>query len=71
MLKNSQYPSETQIKWWALYYEVFEHLIKKGLNSALNSYLNGKDFDIELGEWFDFDIQSTSLSKNMIENCLT
>ena len=38
MLKNSQYPSETQIKWWALYYEVFEHLIKKGLNSALKKY---------------------------------
>lgn len=27
----------------------------KGLNRALNSYLNRKDFDVELGEWFGFE----------------
>jgi len=38
MLKNPNYSDETQIKWWALYYEVLEHLIEKGLNSALREY---------------------------------
>lgn len=43
----------------------------KGLNSALNSYLNGKDFDIELGEWFDMETKSTTLPENMIELSLS
>lgn len=38
MLKDPKYPKETQIKWWALYYEVLEHLIEKGLESALCKY---------------------------------
>ena len=39
----------------------------KGLNRALNSYLNGKDYAVELGKWFDFDVAETTVSKNMIE----
>jgi tRNA A37 methylthiotransferase MiaB len=42
----------------------------KGLNRALNSYLNGKDFDVELGEWFDFETLSTSMNKTMIQESL-
>ncbi len=42
----------------------------KGLNRALNSYLNGKDFDVELGEWFGFDTLSTSMNKTMIQESL-
>ena len=38
MLKNPKYSHDTQIKWWALYYEVLEHLIEKGLESALKKY---------------------------------
>ena len=38
MLKDPKYPRDTQIKWWALYYEVLEHLIEKGLESALRKY---------------------------------
>ena len=38
MLKDPKYSRETQIKWWALYHEVFVHIIKKGLESALLKY---------------------------------
>ncbi len=43
----------------------------KGLNRALNSYLNGKDFEVELGEWFDFQTQSTSLENSLIKRALS
>jgi hypothetical protein len=42
----------------------------KGLNRALNSYLNGKDFEKELVDWFDFDVNGTSLSKQLIKSYL-
>ncbi len=44
---------------------------KKGLNRALNSYLNGNGFDVEIGEWFDFETLSTSLNKAMIKEVLS
>ena len=42
-------------------------LFTKGLNTALNSYLNGVDFDIPLHEWFDFETKPTTLKATMIE----
>jgi radical SAM superfamily enzyme YgiQ (UPF0313 family) len=39
----------------------------KGLNLALNSYLNGAGFDVELQEWFDFKVVPTTLSKDKIK----
>ena len=38
MLKNKKYSHDIQIRWWALYYEVLDHLIKMGLESALKKY---------------------------------
>ena len=38
----------------------------QGLNSALQSYLNGKDFDKPLREWFDFKVEETSHPKGFI-----
>ena len=43
---------------------------KTGLNLALHNYLNGVGFDMDLQEWFDFDIEPTVHSYNMIEECL-
>ncbi|PCI94597.1 MAG: radical SAM protein [Flavobacteriales bacterium] len=42
----------------------------KGLNRALNSYLNSTGFDVEIGEWFGFDTAPTTLPKNLINGCL-
>jgi Radical SAM superfamily len=42
----------------------------KGLNKALNNYLNGKGFGVELGEWFDFEVKETTLSKDKIKRDL-
>jgi len=42
----------------------------KGLNRALNSYLNGKNFDVEIGEWFDFDVSQTKVPKEMISKAI-
>ena len=42
----------------------------KGLNLALNSYLNGTDFDKELQNWFEFPISETSHSRELIESFL-
>ena len=38
MLNNPKYPQETQLRWWALYYEVLEHIVESGLKSALKKY---------------------------------
>lgn len=38
----------------------------EGLNKALQSYLNGTDFEAELQTWFDFDIEPTSVTPNLI-----
>ena len=43
---------------------------KTGLNVALHNYLNGIGFDVDLQEWFDFDIEPTVHSYNLIENFL-
>jgi len=41
-----------------------------GLNKALNSFLNGEGMDARLQEWFDFEINPTSVDKNLVENSL-
>ena len=41
---------------------------KEGLNKALDHYLNGNGFDVELQEWFDFKILPTTLPKDLIKN---
>ena len=43
----------------------------KGLNLALNDYLNKAGFKRELQNWFDFPILSTSHSKGLIESFLS
>jgi len=42
-----------------------------GLNLALNNYLNGVGFDVDLQEWFDFKIEPTQLPNNLIATFLT
>ena len=46
-------------------------LYTKGLNGALKSYLNGKDFDIELEDWFGFEVAGTSLEKDLIKTFIS
>lgn len=41
-----------------------------GLNLALNNYLNGVGFEVEVDEWFDFDVVSTNHPKNLIASML-
>jgi len=43
---------------------------KIGLNLALHNYLNGVGFDMDLQEWFDFDIEPTVHAYDMIEGFL-
>jgi radical SAM superfamily enzyme YgiQ (UPF0313 family) len=43
----------------------------KGLNLALNAYLNKAGFDADLQHWFDFRIPATNHSKDLIENFLS
>ena len=44
-----------------------EHtLYTEGLNSALNDYLNGLGLDIDVHEWFDFEVPTTKLSPGLI-----
>lgn len=43
----------------------------KGLNSALNNYLNRVDFDLSLQSWFDFPISEVSHPRDLIESFLT
>ena len=42
----------------------------KGLNLALNSYLNNQGYDEVLQNWFDFPVPKTSHKKNLIESFL-
>lgn len=42
----------------------------EGLNLALQNYLNGLGFDINLQEWFDFKIVTTKIKSNLIKNTL-
>jgi len=43
---------------------------KTGLNLALHNYLNGVGFDMDLQEWFDFEIEPTVHQYNMVEDYL-
>lgn len=43
----------------------------KGLNSALNSYLNKTGFRNELQTWFDFSVPATTHSKDLITGFLS
>lgn len=43
----------------------------KGLNRALNEYLNKAGFKEELQNWFDFPVLATSHSKDLIESFLS
>ncbi len=45
-------------------------LYTTGLNLALNNYLNGLGLDLELQEWFDFDIPETTVEADLIANAL-
>ena len=42
-----------------------------GLNRALNSYLNGVGFDVDLQDWFEFDILATTHDEELIEGFLS
>lgn len=42
----------------------------KGLNLALNAYLNGVGFEKELQDWFDFEVNEVSISKDMVRESL-
>ena len=42
----------------------------KGLNLALNAYLNNAGYNIDLQNWFDFPIPKTTHSKDLIESFL-
>ncbi|PHR73206.1 MAG: radical SAM protein [Lutibacter sp.] len=43
----------------------------KGLNDALNSYLNKTDFEEDLQNWFDFSVSPTTHSEDLIESFLS
>jgi hypothetical protein len=42
----------------------------KGLNLALNAYLNNSGFDKEMQNWFDFPVPKTTQSMDLIESFL-
>jgi hypothetical protein len=39
---------------------------REGLNLALNNYLNGVGFDLDLQEWFEFEVAETQHPDNLI-----
>jgi len=41
-----------------------------GLNLALNNYLNGIGLDLDLQEWFDFEVLATTINPEYISNNL-
>jgi len=41
-----------------------------GLKTAIYNYMHGAGFELELNEWFDFKIKSTTISPNFIESIL-
>lgn len=48
-----------------------DHLsFTKGLNLALNAYLNNSGYDKNLSSWFDFPVPKTSHPKNLIQSFL-
>ncbi len=42
----------------------------KGLNRALNSYMNGVDLNKPVNDWFDFEVANTSVNPQKIESSL-
>jgi len=42
----------------------------EGLNLALNNYLNGVGFDMNLQDWFDFRVKKTKIKANFISNSI-
>jgi tRNA A37 methylthiotransferase MiaB len=46
------------------------HKFKTGLNLALHNYLNGVGFDLEMQDWFDFEVPDTTHLPNFIEKGL-
>ncbi|MFT4603020.1 MAG: hypothetical protein ACI857_003207, partial [Arenicella sp.] len=42
----------------------------RGLNTALDSYLNGVGYNEDLQSWFDFSVVKTTHPKELIENFL-
>jgi hypothetical protein len=46
------------------------HKFEKGLNASLYNYMHGTGFDIELQDWFDFDIPTTSHPHNYIRTII-
>jgi hypothetical protein len=45
-------------------------LYSKGLNLALDNFLNGRGLDLELQVWFDFEIPKTTLPQYLIKKFL-
>ena len=43
------------------------HIYKEGLNTALHNYLNGVGFDVDVQDWFDFEVPNATLAKSFIE----
>lgn len=43
----------------------------EGLNKALYNYMQGLGFDVELDEWFEFNVPGTSLPSTLIGSYLT
>jgi len=43
------------------------HIYKEGLNTALHNYLNGVGFDVNVQDWFDFEVPNATLAKAFIE----
>ncbi len=46
------------------------HKYKTGLNLALHNYLNGVGFDLEIQDWFDFEVPETTHNPNFIATIL-
>ena len=46
------------------------HKFKKGLNLALHNYLNGVGFDLEMQDWFEFEVAKTTHKPNFIRSIL-
>ncbi|TVZ51288.1 B12-binding domain-containing radical SAM protein [Dokdonia sp. Hel_I_53] len=45
-------------------------LFSYGLKKSLYNFMHGIGFDLELQEWFEFDIPETNIAADYIENCL-
>lgn len=51
--------------------EVADHdIFSDGLSKSLHHYMQGYDLDVDLQDWFDFRIPTTSIQNNYIQSCL-